>query len=129
MIINVANLTHLTTFLEYYDVAAGAEGVQCSVYFVILRFLDSAHFRTVPCSLKQKTRKRSTRPDMWGTASAAGILFSAPAIMNIKAKPPPHPPDVSMSVVGPVVGVFRVTGRLPPVSSNQSAGPTSALPG
>ena len=69
------------------DHISGILCCRCSVCIVILRFSESAHFKTVPCSLKQKTR--STRPAIWGIA-ATGIPSPIPAIMNIKAESLPH---------------------------------------
>ena len=49
-----------------------------SVYNLILWFSEWAHFKTVPCSVKQKPGKRAG-PGKWDTATVA--------IMNIKANP------------------------------------------
>ena len=90
--------------------------IMCSVCIVILRFSESAHFKTVPCSLKQKTRRRSTRPAIWGIAAATSIPSPIPAIMNIKAETLPH---ASMSVSYLVSGysAWLVASPLsPPIS-------------
>ena len=95
MMINDANLTQLITFLEYYYASGAAECImQCVYCNSQILGISTLHFKTVPCSVKQKTRKRSTRPAMWGTASSAAGISPIPAIMNITA--PPSPGCVTM---------------------------------
>ena len=99
MMINDANLTQLITFLEYYYASGAAECImQCVYCNSQILGISTPHFKTVPCSVKQKTRKRSTRPAMWGTASCAAGISPIPAIMNIRLSPSLPPPDVSLCV-------------------------------
>ena len=119
--INDANLTQLITFLEYYYAPGAAECImQCVYCNSQILGISTLHFKTVPCSVKQKTRKRSTRPAMWGTASSAAGISPIPAIMNIKAPSLPRMcHNVSMSDLVSWYSwwlVSLLSGLSPPIS-------------
>ena len=120
--LNLYQWCQLGTFLEYDMLSPVVHQHAVCVYCnsQILE-ISTQHFKTVPCSAKQKTRKSlGAQGPLCGPALLASILhFSAPSrpLWILKLSPPP-----GYVSVGPIIVRIVLVTRLSPVTPNKSAG-------